>query len=344
MNGSGSTWVIINPIAGRGRGEILWRELRPDLVRRFGEAEVLWSSRPGEERELIRRAVLQGASRVFLLGGDGTYSNAVDALLGWEMAPRGPPPILGLLPAGRGADLPRSLGYPASPEHLVEALQKMVPIPVDIGRLTFLGETPSRTRYWVNQSYVGFGARVVERANSRTRWAGQSAYRIAVARELLHLRNIRVSLAGPSVPFPEGRVATLLVTNGRFSGGGMLTSPRADLKDGLFHIQAIGAVGRLRLLRSLSKFQKGQHLSLPDVHAWEASRLEVQGDPGDGLVEADGDVVGRLPVRYELCPGALRFLGVPEGPPRAAGGDGTAFSAEAVPVSSSSSRSFRAFS
>jgi len=40
----------------------------------------------------------------------------------------------------------------------------------------------------------------------------------------------------------------------------------------------------------------------------------VKAERSDELVEADGDIVGKLPARYDVLPGALRVLVPTSGP------------------------------
>jgi diacylglycerol kinase (ATP) len=185
---------------------------------------------------------------------------------------------------------------------------------LDIGKLTFLGEAPVRSVYWMNQSYLGFGARVVHRVSRGSRPADQSAYVRATLREVVHVHPHRYSLQSDDRPTESVEGVNLLVTNGRFSGSGMLTSPRADPADGLFDVVFVGPMGRIRLLRGLQRFRVGTHLGLPEVRTWRVRSLVVRSETPRELVEADGDIVGELPVRYEVVPSAIRVL-VPYGSP-----------------------------
>jgi diacylglycerol kinase (ATP) len=265
------------------------------------------TERAGDERQAVAELLTGPIDQLWVAGGDGSLHQVVDTLLSSPRPPDDRPP-LGFIPLGSGNDFARGLGIPLDPFEAVRALEHVRVQAIDVGRLTFLGETPPRSAYWLNQSYLGFGARVVDRVARSSRPADQSAYVRSALRELLHARPHRYSLQSDDRAAETAPAMNLLVTNGRYSGSGMLTSPLADPSDGTLDVVFVGPVGRLRLLTGLRRFRAGTHLSMPEVRTWKARTLVIRSDSPGELVEADGDIVGHLPARYEVVPGALRVL------------------------------------
>ncbi len=306
----GRTGVIANPVAGRSEGRARWDRLVIEVRREFPDAVFRTTTRAGDERAAVGELLRSGVDRIVVVGGDGTLHQVADALLtaGASGVQR---PSLGVLPLGSGNDFARGLGIPLDPFAALRALRSARPVSVDAGRITFEDERPARSTHWINQSYLGFGATVVRRVALGHRPADQRAYTRAVFREIVRARPHRYTLERDSGPADEADAMNLLVTNGRYSGSGMLSSPRADPTDGLLEVLRVGPVGRLRLLSGLRRFRSGTHLSLPELRSWTVRNLTVRTDDPSALVEADGDIVGRLPARYEVLPGALTFLRPP---------------------------------
>lgn len=301
------TGVIANPTAGRTEDSSRWEHLRTELHRELPDAIVRTTSRAGGERAAVTELLAAPIDRLVVVGGDGTLHQVVDALLDLRSS-EGERPALGVLPLGSGNDFARGLGIPLAASDALGALRSAHPTPVDVGRVTFLDERPPRTIHWLNQSYLGFGAAVVRRVGLGARPADSRAYARAVLREIGRARPHHYTLEEGPGPPTEIEAMNLIVTNGRYSGSGMLSSPLADPTDGTFEILRVAPVGRLRLLRGLRRFREGTHLTLPEVSSWRVVRVTVRSDDPEPLVEADGDIVGRLPARYEVLPGAIRFL------------------------------------
>ena len=90
-------------------------------------------------------------------------------------------------------------------------------------------------------------------------------------------------------------------------GGGMRIAPRAKMDDGLLDICIVGAVDRLRLLRLFPTVYSGNHLNVPEVEYFQASRVRVETEhPLD--VYADGEYVCRTPVEVRVQDGALKVV------------------------------------
>lgn len=299
--------IVANPAAGRSTDPERWSQIVAKLRQKFPTAHLRSTQGPGDERSAVAELLALPVDQLVVAGGDGTLHQVVDALLSSPLsAPKRPP--LGIVPLGSGNDFARGLGVPLAPFEAIRALEQAQEVAVDVGRLTFLGETPTRSIHWLNQCYLGFGAAVVDRVARGSRPADQSAYLKSALRELWHARPRRYSLSSDDRPAEEIDAMNLLVTNGRYSGSGMLSSPRADPTDGILEVVMVRPVGRFRLLTGLRRFRAGTHLELPEVGSWQVRSLVVRSESRTELVEADGDIVGRLPARYEVVPGAMRVL------------------------------------
>ena len=108
-------------------------------------------------------------------------------------------------------------------------------------------------------------------------------------------------------PEQEQILNTFVVANGRFYAAGLKPAPNAQLDDGLFDIVSIGDVGFLEAASSLGKFRKGTHLEIPKVSLWRGRTVIATSDETQ-LVEMEGEVVGRLPARFEMLPKAMNII------------------------------------
>src|SRR6185503_6958343 len=116
--------AIVNPNAGVAARAAM------DAMRR---AEAPWTGfdlqltkGPGDARRLAREAADAGFDAVLSVGGDGTANEAAWGLLH-------SPTALGLIPAGSGNGLARSLRIPLRPAAALRALQDAVVRRMDVG-------------------------------------------------------------------------------------------------------------------------------------------------------------------------------------------------------------------
>src|SRR5690349_20002176 len=74
--------VICNPVSGAGRGLTILKNVRRTLDRAGVTYMHEVSSARGEVARLARSAVLSGCSAVIVIGGDGSFFEAVNGVVG----------------------------------------------------------------------------------------------------------------------------------------------------------------------------------------------------------------------------------------------------------------------
>ncbi len=294
----GSLLLIANPTAGRGRQPVLPR-LRAALEARGLDHVAVTTKGPGHAAVLAREAVEERGIRfVVAVGGDGTVHEVVNGLVDPETGPRGEKVILGVVPAGSGCDFARTFGLDRSPETLARHLDGSTLYPIDIGRvrLTGRGDRPV-TFLFANVAEAGYGGAVVERANRMPRWLGASRYLFGVfsAIRRFQVRAARVVLDHTEV---RGELSNVVVANGQFFGGGMKIAPKAAPTDGVLDVQIEHARKR-EAIAIIPKIYKGEHVPHPDIEEAKRARVSITSDP-PLLVEADGEVLGYTPARFEV--------------------------------------------
>ncbi len=282
---------IVNPLAGRGKAGTIWEELEPRLkVDR--PYSVYYTEKAGDAVRLARLAQEDGANVLVSVGGDGTVHEIVN---GMDLK-RG---TLGMIPAGTGNDFCRSLNYSPDPFEIADNLLNWESRRVDLGKI---GE-----RYFVNMIGVGFDAQVACDVNRKfKRLTGLSAYMAGILKNLVTYRNAPLELEYDSHRW-SGKSLLIAVGNGRYYAGGLHILPPAEPDDRWFHICLVKDIGKFETLRVLPSAISGRHTRHRDVVILKARRINVQ-SPVPLMIQADGEILGTLPLTIEVRPRALAVL------------------------------------
>lgn len=292
--------IIANPTAGNGRVRRLLPWLADDATR--SGARLAVTTRAGEAEELTAEAAANGIARVVVVGGDGTLQEAVNGL-----AEARSEVVLGLLPAGSGNDLARSLGLPRHPRKALDVARGSDHVTIDVAEATDGG---GRRRRFASAGGTGFDAQVAETmARPRAAWQrGRIGYLVSALAELRRYRNAQVRLSWQDGTRGElsAELGALLVAfaNGPYYGGGMRIAPAARPDDGELELCIVGDISRLEALRQLPGLYRGAHVGHPAVRFVRARTLRIEGDPAP--VHLDGEPFGRLPLAVTVHPAALR--------------------------------------
>jgi len=216
--------AIVNPNAGVAARAAM------DAMRR---AEAPWTGfdlqltkGPGDARRLAREAADAGFDAVLSVGGDGTANEAAWGLLH-------SPTALGLIPAGSGNGLARSLRIPLRPAAALRALQDAVVRRMDVGTVN--------GRPFLNVAGAGFDALVGAAFHEWGRAGGRRGlfnyFRLALPRALDY-RASSWSLEAGTERF-AGPAFLVAFLNGRQYGGAAVMSPGSRLDDGLLEVVVV---------------------------------------------------------------------------------------------------------
>ena len=305
--------MIFNPASGRGRGGQRISAYLDLLKKHLGTFGHSITRASGDEGPLAQAALEAGAETIVAVGGDGTWSQVADQVIGWPGGAR-----LAVLPSGTGNDFGRNLGLSYdSPEEAVRALADGRTRRVDVGRVV----TPSapdarhgepgayRSRHFLNLVGFGFDIAVIDAAAGARFLKGAVLYKVTALQQLFRFPGVELSLATGEHGVRSGRHLILTISNGRYFGGGFPIAPTATVDDGKLHACLIGDAGALRRAALFNRAERGRHVDQPEVKIISDRWFSVR-FPGSGPLprfEVDGDVYGSSghAVDVEVLVGAL---------------------------------------
>ncbi len=286
-------WVIVNPKAAGGRGADVMPELEEMLNRYEIDFSIHETAAPGHAEELARTAHAV-ASRILVVGGDGTIHEVANGLLA-DPEPavvglRLPP--LAILPVGTGNDFFRMVRSPPGILEAVRALGEGVPRSFEVGEARWEGGQ----RHFVNLVGVGIDVEVLRRRSTFARLPGLLQYLAALGASLARYRPIplRVTLScgNQESRVLEAPVLLSAVTVGPSVGGGFVLSPRAVPDDGrldLFHVRKIGL---LKVLQYLPGILRGAGRKRPEISQLQGTRIHIRRMDDRALAfELDGELM-----------------------------------------------------
>lgn len=285
-------YFIVNPIAGGGKAKEKFERLMNYLREKKADFGFCMTDRAGQSTELADRAYEEGERFIVAVGGDGTINEVASSLCKRDDA------IMGICPFGTGNDFARVLSLPGDPEEAGRILLEGEPAQVDIG---MAGEKP-----FTNVGGLGFDVDVVINTEKyKSRFHGMIPYLLGIAKSLLHLRSVPVTITADGQTIKED-VTICAIGNGSHIGGGMAALPEASAQDGLFDVCVVEKVNLPRLLTLLPRFIKGRHVGLKPVKYFRAKEVRI--DCERYPMQLDGELGQYAPVTFRLIPGALRVM------------------------------------
>jgi diacylglycerol kinase (ATP) len=288
--------LIYNPKAGRGASPALPVEAFCAAAREGGvNVEARPTKGPHDAARIAAEAARGGATDIIARGGDGTVHEAIQGLVGAGAR-------LLVWPAGTANVLARQLNLPREAEAAARVFVKGSSRRITLGAAT--SERTGERRYFFMMAGVGLDASVVRSVRPRLkRRVGEGAFWYAGLAHLAHWvpREFAVEVGGERL-----RATYAAVGKVPWIGGGLSITPRARLDSDEFEVCVIDTRSRLRYLRLLGHaLRGGAPEGTPGITFRRAARLRCE---GDAEVQADGELIGELPMTFEIVREELELV------------------------------------
>ncbi len=304
------TQVIVNPESNKGRTRKRWGEIREGLRSFIREFKFEFTEKPLHATEIARQAIKDGTELVIGVGGDGTMNEIANGFFE-DRRIINPETTLGVVPAGTGCDLTKSLNIPAGLKDALKVITEAPSVRMDVGKVRFRSNAGGdEERFFLNVADFGLGGEVVRRVNEQRLQRKASSYVRCLVTTMVQYRNKRVRIRVDGENLPEGEYLIGAVANGKIFGKGMKVAPGARLDDGLFDAVLVKGFRFFEFCRHGWKLMNGSHITHPKVTVIQGSKVEAWPEENeDVLLELDGEQLGRLPATFEIIPRNLLIKG-----------------------------------
>jgi YegS/Rv2252/BmrU family lipid kinase len=278
------------------------------------EAEAMETIAAGSAGAQAVEAVRRGCDTILACGGDGTVHEILQSLVGTSAN-------LGVVPLGTANALAANLGLRSTPAKAVRKLLTAVPERVSVGKMTYRNPNgATHSRYFTVAAGVGADALFLSRLDPNLkRRLGYLLYLIEGFRvwathsfPLFEAAFVESESAQPRVE----EISQLLAIRIRDFGGVLrYLAPGASLHNDGLRLVAFKTRSRLDYFLFLMAAIFGVQTFKREVELLDAISVECRprnGSSASVYAEADGELLGTLPVRLEIVPDAISLL-IPRG-------------------------------
>jgi len=324
MNKFQDIWfAVVNPNAGSGKTLALWRETEGMLFEKGIRYKFVTPESKIESTKRIKAACRAGYRDFIAVGGDGTVHQVLRSILSYidDLSCSNNPAhlsefTLAVLPIGSGNDWLRSHNIPHDHKKIVDLIAARSFSHQDIVCAEILDPTSGKTikkAYMANIGGYCFDANICDvvnfqKLNGKT---GKFLYVNALRRQALAQKAFRTKILCDGAEVFDNLLYTVSIGNGKYSGGGLCQTPSARIDDGIMDMMVAPKFPIYKLFLNIKKVLEERTEEIPFLRFFKAKVIEIIPQEGQGqLVEVDGDVVGRAPVRFSVMSEQISVLHV----------------------------------
>jgi diacylglycerol kinase (ATP) len=282
------------------------------------EAELIASESQNHAGEAAQRAIASGCDTVFACGGDGTIHNIVQVLANSAAA-------LAVLPMGTANALAHDLGLPLDAAAAAEAALRGTPRRVALGWIEYVDmQGIPGTRYFVVAAGIGVDAHLFYKLHGAMKQRmGMSAYYAKAWNLWFTYAMTRFTAEYVESGCPDLKCADVTelmsVRIRNFGGVVQEMAPGASLDRDDMRLIICHTASRLAYLAYVARGLLRAQWKIPGIELIYSTRvscryktpLSAAEHPRKIYIEADGELLGTLPVEITFVPNALTLLAPP---------------------------------
>lgn len=268
--------VIVNPTSGKGSSINTCKE----VTKYLDELNITYDRYESKSKKDLIKYVVENSSNytnIFSVGGDGTIRDIIEGLNAV-----GKPIPLGIIPAGSGNDLTKTLELNKPVRELVDLYLK--------NNVDKIYSCNINKEMFVNIAGVGIDVDILLRRLKLKRFlSGKLCYAVAalISLFLYTPKDYKVELDDITL---EDKYYIITIANGKYLGGGMKISPNANIKSKKLNVIMLGEVSKWKLIKAFSKIYSGDHIDLPYIKEYNVDKISVNFKNRKEYIDYDGDL------------------------------------------------------
>ncbi|MCB0755444.1 MAG: diacylglycerol kinase family lipid kinase [Flavobacteriales bacterium] len=287
--------IIVNPVSGSGRRKKALKMIDKYLNREKFEFDLVKTEYHRHAVELTQEAVNEGCKAVIIAGGDGSINEVGATLAGTGVA-------LGIIPAGSGNGLSRSLGIPMNPRKAVENINNFKFRTIDTGL--------ANNTAFMNIAGVGFDA-AVSYAFHKQKMRGLFKYFVLGIKLLLSYEMQTYHIVADGREF-ERKAYQIALANSSQYGNDALVAPKAKVDDGVLNAVVLNPMPFSHMLLNFYRLFQGTLDQSRFIKTFKFKEMTLTQERND-VAHLDGDPfeLGKV-IEIKINPMSLKVI-VPDG-------------------------------
>ncbi len=298
-------FVIANPFSNSGKTaeiiDLVVKKLQSNLI----SHQIRLTEGSGDEIGFVKEATEAGYNKILAIGGDGTVQKVVAGITIQKNIPTNKM-VFGLIPSGTGNDWAKSKNIPSNVSDAINLLINGSINEQDIGVAKIVGNSETRTRYFVTYSGVGFDSFMLEKIKNY-KWLGKLSYLVCAIMNFTKYKNVALEVVTSKTKI-DASVFLLGVGICKYTGGGMQLIKNPKGNDGLLNITIAQEFSKLEIIRNFFNLFNGSIFKERKVLTLVDSSLKIRAKNGYLACQGDGEIFGAGKIEYSVIKKGLRYL------------------------------------
>ena len=270
----------VNPAAGEGRTGKKGDSASKD----FGDCGLFISKNPGEIAEFLTGNA-DKYDLVVAVGGDGTVNECVNGIIKSGNIET----MLFNLPSGIGNDYALNLGISEKPAKIKKYCENLRE-EKNMLRVKELDVWQIDEKYFINYASAGFCAKTLNERNKANFLNGKAKFFFVALMNYLTYKPIEAEIKINEKKI-KSRIFSMIISNGKYFGGGMKMAPEARMDDGILDISIIKPAAFCDYVNIWLNSYKEDRTETKNMHFCKSDSVNIKSSEMMPL-QIDGEYLG----------------------------------------------------
>ncbi len=300
--------VIVNPVAGKGKGlenyPLISKLLRDEGIR----YEPLFTEHKFHAVELTVSAIKQGYRKLIVVGGDGTVHEVINGLFIQESVP--PTEItVGVIAVGAINNWAQSSGVPLRIDAAVKLIREGVTRLQDVGVASYEESQYRQTRYFANSAGVGFNTYALKRMNHLKNKGRKNRIRLILAfiRSFFKYKSTGIKVWIDDRLVWNDLLMSISIGIGSYNVEGMQLLPHAVVDDGELDLSLFRPIHFWHIMFRTHYLFDGGIYRIGHILQQRGAKIRIESTPEISL-EVDGELLGESPFEFSVLQRSIRVI------------------------------------
>lgn len=291
-----SALILYNPESGNQESEEVALYLRESLQFKHQEIKLKASQKPDDLIFFTQKAAEEDYERIYILGGDGSVHEVVNAIAELKTCP-----TIGVIPTGTVNNCARMLNMPVNPWQAAERIGQAQKRKIDIGKIN--------NQYFVSTISAGsLPQSAAETSSELKEQLGPAAYLVEGLQALQDEEAKKYNLVLDGTKITD-EYSLFLVALGNSVLGIENFFPEASLNDGFLSVFGLKETTLLEKLSLLPDWFRESEVDSEQFIKGRYQEIILAADEGEEIeTTVDGDPGPSSPLTISILPSHLSFL------------------------------------
>ncbi len=298
---SSDKWiVIVNPVAGSGRGLVEFPQISR-LLREEGIIhEPIFTEHKFHAVELTVSIIRRGYRKLLVVGGDGTIHEVINGLFIQKIVPTTEVTI-GVIAVGDINNWARSSRVPLNVEKAIKAIRRGVTRLQDVASVSYEEAHYRQTRYIANGAGMGFNTFALKRLNHLRNKGRRNRLRLFLSfvRSFFKYKPTGIKVWIDDQLVWNDLLMSISIGIGSYNSGGMKQLPNAVVDDGVLALSLFRPIHFWHIMFRTHHLFDGGIYRIGHILEQRGRKIRIESTP-EITLEVDGELMGESPFEFNV--------------------------------------------